>query len=351
MASLKLDIIPDLKQFSKAVADVIRQKIKEVSGGSSGGGGSADKEPKKQTSLLTKILSRLGLLSLLLSLKPITDLLSIVASFAVLGFFTLVKYFKNIINFLDNIGNNLASIIKGVAEAASNVAASFATGLVELWTNVLGGLGQIVAWLIKLPSLIWDFLKELPAKIWSFVSGLGGIIWDYLRTGFDNVVSWLGGLPEKIWSFVKDLGGVIWGFLKDLPSLFWELMKDGFNWVKDVVTNVWDAIKDLPSKIWNFLKDLPSLIANALKSLGSGIVSFFSGSSTKVGDAILRPNGQVIKTDPQDTLFAIKNPGMGSNPTGGGGTTIMNFYGVTPQQVVDLVMKQSGQQSLRRTRL
>jgi hypothetical protein len=36
----------------------------------------------------------------------------------------------------------------------------------------------------------------------------------------------------------------------------------------------------------------------------------YSSRYTKVGDAIIRPNGEVIKTDPMDTLYATKNPGM-----------------------------------------
>lgn len=57
-------------------------------------------------------------------------------------------------------------------------------------------------------------------------------------------------------------------------------------------------------------------------------------SIISVKDAIVKPNGQVIQTDPQDTIYAMKN-GM----PGGGGITIIikdnNIYGTDPDEIAD----------------
>ena len=50
-----------------------------------------------------------------------------------------------------------------------------------------------------------------------------------------------------------------------------------------------------------------------IKDLGKEIISPFTGFSS-VGDAIIRPNGEVIETDPKDTLIATKN-GIGGGIT------------------------------------
>ena len=75
-----------------------------------------------------------------------------------------------------------------------------------------------------------------------------------------------------------------------------------------------------------------------VKDLGKEIIRPFtrsSGNSTSVGDAIIRPNGDVIETDPRDTLIATQNPGALG---GGGGITLIiegNVFGVDPENIAD----------------
>jgi len=60
-------------------------------------------------------------------------------------------------------------------------------------------------------------------------------------------------------------------------------------------------------------------------------------STSFVGDAIIRPNGQIIRTDPNDTLIASKNGGAG------GGITVIiegNIYGVDADDVANALQKQ-----------
>ena len=353
MASLKLDIIPDLKQFSKAVGDVIRQKVKEAGGG--GGGGGSSGEPKKQTGFLSGIFTRLGtVVGVLLSLKPIQDLLKIISGFVVLGFLEIVKIVK-FIGYLAGLGwKTLFDYAKAAADYLKSLWPNIKTGLVEVWNKVTKAVQDAINWIVKLPANIWSFLKALPGQIWDFVKNLAQNIWTFMKTGFDSVVNWLAALPGSIWNFVKNLAGLIWGYVQKLPALIWGLLKDGFLWIKNEVVTAWNAIKALPSQIWSYMKNIGSMIASAVAGAIRSAFDFFgnlSKKSDKVGDAIIRPNGQVIKTDPQDTLIAMKNPGMGGSGGGGLGGSTMNFYGVTPQQVVDLVVSQLGQQSLRRTRL
>jgi hypothetical protein len=56
-----------------------------------------------------------------------------------------------------------------------------------------------------------------------------------------------------------------------------------------------------------------------------------------VNDAIIRPNGQIIETNPNDTLIATQNPGgLG----GGVNVTITgNIYGVNANDIADALQK------------
>ena len=51
----------------------------------------------------------------------------------------------------------------------------------------------------------------------------------------------------------------------------------------------------MAGQVWEFIKGL-------FKGRGE------SDNDTVVGDAIIRPNGQIIRTDPRDTLIATKDP-------------------------------------------
>jgi len=118
--------------------------------------------------------------------------------------------------------------------------------------------------------------------------------------------------------------------LKDTIVSLKNKLKDKIVAVKDMIvtwlTKVWNSIKDLPQKIWNFMEQLPRLIgmwvADALP---------FGSNIREVGDAVITNKGEVIKTDPQDTIIATKTPGQ----TGGGHTFVFN--GVTPEQMIQEV--------------
>lgn len=91
----------------------------------------------------------------------------------------------------------------------------------------------------------------------------------------------------------------------------------------------------------------------ASSNLGNIIDSFFrrllgggknKSSTTTVGDAIIRPDGSVIQTDPRDTLIAAKDLGASFGGMGGGsgGLTVViegNVYGTDPEQMAKEIWK------------
>lgn len=86
-----------------------------------------------------------------------------------------------------------------------------------------------------------------------------------------------------------------------------------------------------------YYNQLADAISRARSGGTVGAVNYSMGKIvTKVNDAIISPNGNVIETHPNDYLIATKNPGE----LGGGGGVVVNVYGdVTGTEIVDKVQK------------
>ena len=77
-------------------------------------------------------------------------------------------------------------------------------------------------------------------------------------------------------------------------------------------------------KSFEVLSALGSWIKSKIKSL----LSFGGGSSKSVNDAIITPNGDIIRTNPSDYLIATKNPSaLASGGSGGASTINVNISG------------------------
>jgi len=361
MPDLKFKIKIDIEDLKKQIKQAVNSTISLDGGGGSGGKGGGAKVGKgggKVAGLLGGILKGLGPLSVLLSLKPIADLLKILTNFIMLGFLKMIKFIQN-----------LPETIK------------------KLRTT-------IVEWLKSLPGKIWGFMKSLPGKIWSFLSPILTSIWEWIKS-----------LPGKLWEFLKTLPGLIWGYivqgfnwlveklgvvknflLEKLESLK-EILKSKFDEWKETLkikfdewkeklatkfdewketlkikfdewkTKVGEWFKELPQKIWDKMKALGDIIKGAISAAVAAANPFggrgdskkksrgpqsgdnvFMGSMTSPGtlnDFISRPGQPAQPFSNQDTIIGTKNPG------GLGGTT-MNFYGVTPQRMINIINAQQG---------
>ena len=237
-------------------------------------------------------------------------------------------------------------------------------GFAPLFNKILEGIGQFIIFsveqnikhfvkqiqaLLKLPKLIWDFIQLLPKMIWDFMvklpeliwnltKGLASMIWDFVKELLpepiikavefvsEKIVKVIDGLfdmKNKFISRLIDVKTYIIKMIGNLSSLRNKIvnkiveMKDR---LVSRLSNIWSSITSLPSQIWNKVRGLASLIASKIKSI---IPKFPSLKNTFVNDAIITPRGEVIHTDPNDTLFAVKNAGAGGG--GGMGKTI-NVY-------------------------
>ncbi len=122
--------------------------------------------------------------------------------------------------------------------------------------------------------------------------------------------------------------------LKEVIGKVGDFITDKFNKVKEVVVSVIDFIKEAFSLLVDFLMKASGL--DFIFGVISDISGAIKGSKRikEVGDAIIRPNGQIIKTHPKDTLIATR---------GGVGGVVVNIesvYGVDPTDIAEALQRE-----------
>ena len=237
----------------------------------------------------------------------------------------------------------------------SQLGANLWAWIQSCWDKIKG----IGKWVWDLAIKGWEILKDIGAWIrdtiiipaFNFLKDVGSWIWTtILQPAFNflkDVGIWIWEqIIKPAWDFLKDVGSWIWtqiikpawDFLKDVGSWIWDILKVPFTWLLDVGQWIWDLLKapfkdvgDAISGVVNFIKNLGSGImadiknaaVNAAKAIGIGGGSAPTTPTVKSGgDFILKPNGDMIKSDPADYLFATKNPQNLLNSKGSGSQVI-----------------------------
>jgi phage-related protein len=243
----------------------------------------------------------------------------------------------------------LAAIVKGVIDLV-NGWPEIKERLSNIWGAITSWFKKAIDWIKEPPGKVWGFLKELPGLIWEHMKSLGSIIWEHTKIGFETVSNWLSEVWQSIKDFWNDLTQKVeslkegfvaklqegWEFIKGLPEKIWTELQKGFRWVVSRLGSIWTTLKGLPQKIWDKMKSLGSIIASKIKGAIRDLNPFKDGE--KVDDAIVTSSGRVLKTSPQDTIIATKNPGG----FGGPGNVNITFNGVTPQDMIEIIKRELG---------
>ena len=358
MAELRFRILGDLSKLKSDLQKLFKEKFKIGVEGKGGG------EGKKQTGMLGLIFKRLLPVGLLFSLKPIADSVKILTGFAVIGFLKIIKLLKAIVDFFpkakepttveqevaDAIAestNRITGVLEPQAEKALTEAVKLQEILEKVGIDTNNGLIQnaniiraaLEAQGIDTKTFSDEFLLKLGDNSRENIAAL-----DIISGGVSDLEKAIGGVSEPIEIAVEK---EIDELTKDLEESDRVTSKDIISGAERISVDEIKVLEDqsekldsLPERIWGFVKQLAGLIASKIKGFFS-----FGRKTTTVDDAIIKPNGQVIKTNPQDTIIATKNP----EGLGGGNKTFI-FNGVTPQQVIDVIKRELGVDVIRSSR-
>ena len=312
--------------------------------------------------------------SLLGSVKMLFDPLNAIATLLVASLFPILKPFlilflkvglllnrwlSDSLTGLGTIGEGVSIDEDGIAKAGDGLkSALFLVGAVI--AGIIAALAGAPVLLIAaiaiiggiLVSKVGSFFVDTLLGIVQWIDGIfGSNLLAPLKTYFDGISNVFNGLWNTLKSLLTlDFDGV-WEGLKQVLTGLWQVLEGIFlfSWeaLKLIFTTAWDGLTTLFSSLWDLLKTIVETSFEALKTFGTWIwetlvsilkTSFnvlsgfgtwiknqiqsmigfggFGGSSKSVNDAIITPNGDIIRTSPSDYLIATKNPsnlGMSSN--------------------------------------
>ena len=230
------------------------------------------------------------------------------------SFFNLLQtFFKG---FEESIGRvfNFNNIIEGLNVAMFKIALLFAFLEIKLrpFTKILGKIfGEIV-------KMIKEFTK-------GFIEGFMGIdekikILETLEKTFDGIYN----LITKLTPLMKPLGklfGELIGENIATTLAMVDSLIEGINYVIDLFSGKMSrvALREEGLKKWfskkenleNLLKTSTDIMTLGATKVPKTILEktlFKEKAEKKVKDAIIKPNGQIIRTDPLDTIIAMKKP-------------------------------------------
>lgn len=152
---------------------------------------------------------------------------------------------------------------------------------------------------------------------------------------------------EPLIPFLKDeLFGVI-KFITDtieLLALGVDAVAASFEQWGEFIRSAIEGIKSLVDWIEQLIEKIGQVSLGSMGNVNSEGSSGKSGK--KVGDAIMRPDGSVIETDPRDTLVAMKDVDTSMGGLSGRGGLVVNIngniYGMNPTDISRALAKELG---------
>ena len=262
-------------------------------------------------------------------------------------------------NIQEEVGGKLLPIM-------SQLASSFMNEVIPALLPLIAKFGDFAVMIMEkigpyLPKLMDMFgrLIEVFMKLFEALSPLIGPLLEIVLVIGDALIPILDSLIPIIEMFanvlvpilqllkpILQLMGLMIGVIMELASgALTKMLIPAFEILGKILTPVIgfiqaivDVIQWLIEKVTTFFGILgknKKFEASASVSMGD---EGGGGGVIHVGDAIIRPNGQIIETDPRDTLIAMQNPGALG---GGGGVTVYieNVNGLDPDEVAKALQR------------
>ena len=193
------------------------------------------------------------------------------------------------------------------------------TGIENMVKNIISGLYQLYAGFLLFVMLFSVLSKTLNDNVISFFKTMASVLPKIIPIVI-NALQWLGNWLAKnlqsIWNTITKILSWAGTFL----TTYWKTIEKVLNWVGKFLQTSWTDIQKGLDWFKTFISTSFRTVLTAMYNIIKNIVTWLTGLhigtwhpfSTTVEDAIIKPNGQIIRTSPGDTLMATKG-GMGGN--------------------------------------
>ena len=228
--------------------------------------------------------------------------------------------------------------------------------IIDLGTAFGTAIGTILGWIGSAGKLIWEWFNKGAMTVGRFVAQLKAT-YDFIKgdTSWEDYKEQLGNI-ETVYQQNIDNASDFYAELTKQNQVQKEVTKTTLNEslalnnnsaaildnakAADKATKSQQSLGNAMQKALSYIGAAPGQRTSSgalnLVGLGKGTYNadkgtFTSSSSgtTKVGDFILRPNGELIETSPQDTIVGVKD----TNKLGGFNIQIGAVYGVNADDI------------------
>jgi len=360
---LELNIGAKVDQLKSDINQAVNDTASlDVEGGQGGGGGQGQ---GGGLAGLARIAGSLAAIATFVSqLKPITQSLNLLSGLVSFLIFGVMIGIRKAINW---VGSSAMSIWESITGLWSTVKNTVVNWLVQAWKAIKAGYKATVNWISKLPKKIWGWLKQGYQWLTSIFQQIGKFIGNKIRQAWNFITKWLSkgwniisGWLNQVWNMVKTLWtdatkwlSKVWSNITKMADRVTQWLTKLWNTTKDRLASAVEFLKNLPAEIWDYISEGFNDLVDAVTGLAGDIadtvadsISFSNpfggfGGTTSVDDAIIRPNGDVIKTNPRDTLIATQNPGSM------GGGKVVNINAPQQDQLIEIIKRELGSSNLR----
>jgi hypothetical protein len=251
---------------------------------------------------------------------------------------SLTKNLKGLVNFA---GRDITNIINLIVFKLTALFILLEAKLAPIFDFIGKGLGEVT-------GIFAGFFKELKDigvldTFFKILSDIANLVGKVLILAFEGFKTSLKLITSLLTGFFKGMGEVeglteAWdGFLEVIGKVFDLAVK----LLKVVGEKLGPAFKALGKIIGTIVGGTLKLLLNTLKGISTAlekIIGFAiekiggigegSNKTTRVKDAIIKPDGSIIKTDPKDTIMALKEPNKSFANMRGGQDVSISFGGI-----------------------
>lgn len=244
---------------------------------------------------------------------PLIDFLSPIAILVGETLVNAFGVFSNIISGvfsgMTGIGDTVKSIVKSITDITRGLANANSSG--SSLMTVVKTIGEIFGKIVGFVGKITDgFLKGFGPAIKNIMTPIQGIfdkikgIIDMLFTGSEAIDGW-----SEAFKVIGDiLGGVI--------KVALDVINSSLGWLNDTIQEITSGIpklvRDMVNKRIAEVGEQKAYEELRGKLPKDAIPKLFP-NAVKVDDAIIKPDGTVIRTNPADTIYATKSGMPGSS--------------------------------------
>lgn len=185
-------------------------------------------------------------------------------------------------------------------------------------------------------TALWNFIIQIFTDFGQAVLDQFLFWTENIRLFFNTMAEELKFVWQTLWDFFGTIAKFVWDSISNQVKNGFDFIKKLFIGAKDTITPLWQAVWDAIVQIVNSMvakvkapiialiewfkeqieriKQLASSVGNAVYgavgAVGGAVSSVIQKGQqvTGVQDAVITPDGRIVKTDPADYLIATKNP-------------------------------------------